>query len=107
MQFDSPSFNERRFKCLNAQPVKRWGAVKHNRMAFDDLFKNVPNLRLDFFYHPLCTLDIMSVFIFYELLHDKGLEQFKRHLLGKSALGHFKVRTNDNNRTSRIVDTLS
>ena len=40
-------------------------------------------------------------------LHDKGLEQLERHLLGQTALIHLQLRADHDNRTAGIVDTLA
>ena len=43
----------------------------------------------------------------HKLLHNKGLEQLYRHLLGQTALVYLKLGPYDNNRSTGIVNTLS
>ena len=40
-------------------------------------------------------------------LHDEGLEELERHLLGQAALVHPQLRPDDDDRTARIVDALT
>src|SRR5213075_2103073 len=45
--------------------------------------------------------------VLFKLVVDKRLEQLERHFLRKPALMQLEFRTDDDNRTSRIIDTLS
>ena len=40
-------------------------------------------------------------------LHNEGLEQLQRHLLGQTALIHLQLRADDDNRTAGIVHALA
>ena len=59
------------------------------------------------FYLLLCVLDVRCLLSLYKALHNERLEELKRHLFRKSALINLELGSNDDNRTSRIVDTLT
>ena len=46
MQLDRLTFYQDRLKCLDTQSVQCRRTVQHNRMLFDDIFQNIPNLRV-------------------------------------------------------------
>ena len=107
MQLDGLALYEYRFKGLNAQSVQRRRTVEHYRMLSDYLFEHVPYLRADLLDHSLGALDVVSVLVLDQLLHDERLEQFQSHLLRKTALVELQFRTYYDYGTSRIVDTLA
>ncbi len=107
MKLDGTAFYQHGFKCLNTQPVKGGGTVQKNGMFLDHLFKNVPDLGFNPLHHSLRTLDIMGKSLLHQLLHNEGLEEFQRHFLGKAALVDLELGAYNDNRTSRIVNTLT
>ena len=107
MQLDRLTFYKDRLKCLDTQSVQCGCTVQHNRMLFDDIFQNVPNLRIQPFYQLLRIFDVLGNASAYQLLHYKGLEQLDCHFFRKTALINFQFGTNDDNGTSGIVNTLS
>ena len=107
MQLYSLTLYQNRLERLYTESVKGRGTVEHYRMFLDDSFEHVPYLRSYFLDHSLGTLDIVSVAVFHELLHDERLEQFERHLLRQTALIEFQLRSYYDYRTSRVVYTLS
>ena len=107
MKLDGFSFHKRRFECLDSQPVKRGGTVQHNRMILDDILQDIPDARLKPFHHLLGILDIMADVSGYKLLHDERLEQLDCHLLRNTTLIDLHLRSDNNNGTAGIVDTLS
>ena len=76
-------------------------------MLFDDAFQHIPHFRSDLLDHSLGALDVMRVALLYQLLHDERLEEFQRHLLRQTALIEFQLRSDDDNRTSGIVNTFT
>ena len=60
MQLDRLTFYKDRLKCLDTQSVQCRSTVQHNRMLFDDIFQNIPNLRLQPFYHLLRIFDVLG-----------------------------------------------
>ncbi|MPM89264.1 hypothetical protein SDC9_136372 [bioreactor metagenome] len=107
VQFDGAALHQNGLKCLNAQAVQGRRAVEEHRVLFDDVFQNVPHLRLYPLHHALCALDVMGVSVLHQLFHDKGLKQLQRHFFGQAALVHFQLRSHHDNRTSGIVHTLA
>ena len=76
-------------------------------MALHDEFENVPYHRLTFVDNLLGRLDGLDDAAFDEFADDKGLIEFGCHKFGQTAFVHFEFRTDNNNRTCRVVDTLS
>jgi hypothetical protein len=87
--------------------VKRRSTVEKNRMFADHLFEDVPNDRLLAFDHLTCLLDRRRMCVLLKLVVDERLEQLERHLLRQTALVKLQLRTNDDHRTARVVDTLT
>ena len=100
MQLDRLALNEDRLKSLNAQAVQRGGAVEKNGVLPDDIFKNIPDLRLYLLHGALGGFNVVGDTQLDQPFHHKGLEQLKRHLLGQAALVQLEFRTDDDNRTS-------
>src|SRR5665648_91908 len=107
MKLNRFSLNKNRLKCLYPKSMQRRRTVKQNRMLLDYFIKYVPNFRSDLFYHPLCTFYVMSTSVFNKKLHNKRFEQFKGHLLWQTTLIKFQFRSDNDNRTSGIVDSLT
>ena len=107
MQLDRLAFDQHRFERLDAQSMQRRRAVQHDRMFADHLFQDVPDdrfLRLD---HLLRGLDRGREAHGFELVEDERLEEFQRHQLGQPALMQLQLRTDHDDGTSRVVDTLA
>ena len=76
-------------------------------MLANHLLQNIPHLGAFPFNESLRRLDRGREATNLQFAEDKWLEQFKRHLLGQPALMKLQRRTDDHNRTPRIVDALS
>ena len=108
MQLDSLTLYQNRLEGLDTKTMQGRSTVQHNRMLFDDVFQYIPYLRLYLtLYHFLCALDVVRGTVLYQLLHNEGLEQLDGHLLRETALINLQLRTNDDNGTSGIVNTLT
>jgi len=107
VQVDGLALHELRLECLDAQAVKRRRAVQQHRVLADDLFEDVPHLRAAALDHALCRLDVLRVVELHQSLHDERLEQFQGHLLGQTALVQLELRSDHDDRTARVVDTLA
>ena len=107
MKLYSTSLNENRLKCLNRKSVKGRRTVEKNRMILDNMLKSVPNFRTYTFNTFFSILYVGSFAGFYKSFHNKRLEEFKSHFLRKTALINLKIRTDNYNRTSGIVNTFS
>ena len=80
------AFHQHGLKGLDAETVKRGGAVEQDRMVADDLFEDVPNDRVLLFDQFLRLLDGGAVAALFQAVIDERLEEFKRHLLRQTAL---------------------
>ena len=107
MELNGSTFPKDRFKGLDAQAVQCRGTVQENRMFLDDVFENVPNFIADAFDFFLSVFNVGRNFFFDKLLHDERLEEFQCHFLRKTALVHLHFRTDNDNRTTGIVDTFT
>ena len=76
-------------------------------MLFDDILKYVPYLGLQTFHHLLRALDVVRGSVLYKLLHNERLEQLDGHLLRKTTLVDFQLRSNDDNGTSGVVNSFT
>ncbi len=76
-------------------------------MLFDHLLQRIPDFRTHPLNHSLCGFDIARRAVIYQRLHYEWLEQLERHFLWKTTLMKLQLRTNNDNRTSRVVNTLS
>ena len=83
------------------------GTVQHNRMLFDYFFKHIPYLWLKSLDHFLCIFNIVCCSVRYKLFHNEWLEQLDCHLFRQTTLIDLQFWSNDDNRTSRIVNTFS
>ena len=100
MQLNRLSFDQDRFKRLNAQTVQGWGPVQHDRVFTDHLFQNIPHFRAFFFDHPLGRLNGASQSIHFQLGIDKRLEQLQRHFLWETTLMKFQLWANHDHRSA-------
>src|SRR5205085_1129213 len=91
----------------DAEAVKGRSAVQQNRVLLDDLFEDVPDLGTLLLDHLLGGLDGGDEALLLELVVDERLEELQGHLLGKTALVQLQVRSDDDDRTARVVDALS
>ena len=107
MQLNCLTFYQNRLERLNTKTVKRWCTVQHYRMLADNVLKDIPDLRLQLCYHKLCGLDVACNISCGQFLHNKRLKQLDCHLLRKTTLVNLKFRTNYDNGTTGIVNTLT
>ena len=76
-------------------------------MLFDYILKYVPDLCLEALNHLLRVLDVVRGSVSNEFLHNKRFKELDRHLLRETALIDLKFRSNDDNRTSGIVNSFT
>ena len=86
MQLDCLTFYQNRLECLDTQTMQCRSTVQHNRMLFDYILENVPNLRLKALYHLLCIFNVMSGSVGNQLFHNERFKQLDRHLFRQTAL---------------------
>ena len=107
MQLDCLTFYQDRLKCLDTQTMQCRSTVQHNRMLFNNVFQYIPYFCLETLYHFLSTLDIMSRTICNQFFHNERFEQLDCHLFRQTTLIDLKLRSDNNNGTSRVVNTLT
>ena len=76
-------------------------------MPAGHLFEDVPDLLGLTLDHLLGRANRVDVAEFLEAANDEGLEEHQRHLLGKAALVQLELRPNDDDGTTRVIDTLT
>jgi hypothetical protein len=92
---------------LNPESVKGRRPVEQDRMLLNDFFEAIPNGWVHSVNHPLCRLDILRDLLFDQALHHEWLKEFESHFLWQAALVQLKVRTDDDNGSSGIVNSLT
>ena len=107
VQLDGLTLDELRLERLDAQTVQGRCAVEQHGVFGDDLFEDVPHLRMLALHHALGRLDVLSVVEIDQALHHEGLEQLESHGLRQTALVQVQLRTDDDDRTARVVHTLA
>ncbi len=107
MQLDGLTIYQDRIKGLNTETVKRRCTVEKHRVLPDHIIEDGPDCIGLFFNKALRLLDIVDNAILDQLLHDKGLVEFKGHFRRKTTLVHPQFWSYDNNRTTGVVDTLT
>ena len=107
MQLDRLAFDQDWLERLNAEAVKRRGAVQHHGVFADHLVEDVPNLRLLLLDQLLRLLDGGRQPLRVESRVDERLEELERHLLRQAALMQLELRPNHDDRAARIVDALA
>ena len=94
------AFNQLGLKRLDRQSMQGRGAVQEHRMAFCDLFENVPDFRRLALDHLLGAAHGVHVTKVFQPTNNKRLEKNQRHLLRQTALMQFQFRTNDDDGTA-------
>jgi len=107
VQLDRLAFDQHGLERLDAQAVKRRGAVQQDRVLANDFVEDVPDF-LAFLFDPLLRLfqghrQTLGV----KARVDERLEQFERHLLRQAALVQLEFGAGHDDRTARIVDALA
>src|SRR5512133_543920 len=107
MQLNSLTFDKFRLECLYTKPVQRRCAVHQNRMPFQYICQDVPNNRILTVNYFLSRFNSLNDSSFNKLPDDKGFVKLCCHFLRKAGFMKLKFRTNNNNRTCRIINTFS
>src|SRR4051812_36661401 len=107
MDLDGLTLDEHRLECLNAEAVKRRGAVEQHGMVLDDFFKDVPHHRLLRFHHFFGLLDGGALAGLLEAVIDEWLEELERHLLRQSALIQLQFGADHDDGASGVVNALT
>ena len=101
------SFNHLRLEGLDTQTVKCRSTVEQHGVSLHHIFQDVPNHRF------LAVDDFLGRFhrlhnaAFYQLTDDKRFVKLGSHQFRNTAFTHLQLRTYDDNRTCRIVNTFT
>ena len=107
MNADRFAFDQQRLESLDRKTVQSRRAVQQHRMALGHFFENVPDFRrlaLDHFLRAAHGVDVAE---FLQPANDERLEQNERHLLRQTALMQLQFRTDDDDRTARVIDAFA
>ena len=107
VQLDSLSFNHLGLEGLDTQAVQCRGTVQQNWMSLHDMLQDIPDNGFLAVYNLLGTLHRLHNAALNELTDNKRLVKLSGHQFGNTALAHTQFGTNDDNRTGRIVNTLT
>ncbi len=107
VDLDGLALDQLRLEGLDAETVQGRSAVEQHRVLGDDLLQHVPHDRARTLDHPLGGLDVLGVVEVDQALHDEGLEQLQRHLLGQAALVQLQLRADHDDRAAGVVDALA
>ena len=107
VNLDGLAFHQQGLKGLNAQAVKRGSAVEQDGVVLDDFFQDIPHHRFLPLHHFLGGLDGGAVSGLFQPVVNERLEKFQRHLLGKTALVEFQLRTHHDDGAAGVVHALA
>ena len=107
VQLNSLALHQLWLESLNTQPVQSRCPVQQHRVLGDDLFEDIPHLRTLTLDHALGALDVLRVVEVDQSLHHERLEQLESHQLGQTTLVQLELRADHDDRTARVVDTLT
>ena len=107
VKFDRSALDEHGFERLNTETVKRRRTVKKHRVFFDNAFEYAPDFLAAALYETLCALDIVSLALGDEFVHNERLEEFERHFFRQTALIHFEFGSDDDNATTGVVHAFA
>src|SRR5919106_295153 len=82
-------------------------AVQEHRMLLDDVVQDVPDLGPLLLHELLGGLDRRGDAALLQLAEDERLEQLQGHLLRQPALMQLQIRTDDDDRSPRVVHPLA
>ena len=107
MKLNSSTFNKYGLESLNTKSVKSRSTVEHYGVVFNNNFESIPNFNACSFNHFSCRFNVICFTKLAKSLHYEGLEKLDCHFLGKTALIELKLGTNNDNGTTRIVNTFT
>ena len=107
MELDSLTLDELRLECLDRQTVKCRRTVQENRMTLHDILQDVPDYWLTAVNDFLCALYRLHDAALNKLSDDEWFVKLRSHLLWQTYLTHIQLGTHNDNRTARIVNTLT
>ncbi len=107
VELNGASVYQHGLEGLDAEAVERRSAVEQHGTLLDHLVEHVPDLGTCPLGEPFRAFDVVRQSPSDQGMHDKRLEQFKRHALRQPALVQLQVRTDDDHRPAGVVDALA
>ncbi len=107
VELDCLAFDHLGLEGLDAETVKSRCTVEKHGVAFHHVFEDIPYDGLLAVDDLLGALDSLDDAALDELADHERLVELGSHVFGDAALVHLELGTNDDNRTGRIVDTLT
>ena len=83
VELDGTALNEDRLESLDTESVKRRSTVQEDGVILDDIFEDIPYLRVCSVNELPCCLDIELLVEFNELLDYEGLKSSRAISLGR------------------------
>ena len=107
MQLDGLTLDHTGLEGLDTQTVQGRCTVEEHRMTLHHVLKDVPDDGIPAVHDLLCTLYGLHDTALDELTDHERLVKLCGHEFRKTALMHVEFRTNDDNGTGAVVDTLT
>jgi len=107
VQTDRFPFNQYRLECLDTETVKRRRTVQEDRTTLDHFFQDIPDIAGATVHYFLGALHRFHDAALDELADHEWLEELNGHLLWQTTLVQLQLRTDNDNRTTGVVDTLT
>ena len=107
VKLDSLTLDELRLESLNTETVQCRCTVQQNGVTLHHVLKDIPDDRLTTVHNLLGALHCLHDTALDELTDDERLVELGCHQLWQTAFTHLQLRTYDDNRTSRVVNTLT
>src|SRR3989338_6880047 len=107
MELDGESFDEQRVERLDTEAVQCRRAVEEDVLVLDHFLEDVPHLLAAVLDDAFRTFHVVRMLVADETSDDKRLEELHRHFFWKAALVQAKMRTDDDDGASGVVDALS
>src|SRR5690606_9891692 len=107
VKLNSLTFNQLGLEGLDTETVQRRSTVEQYRVTLEYVFKDIPDHRILTVDDLLRRLHRLHDSSFNELADDERLKELSRHILGQTAFVQFEFRTDHDNGTTGVVDTLT
>ena len=107
VQLDSLTLDHLGLEGLDTQTVQRRGTVQQHGVTLHHVFEDIPYNGLLAIHNLLGRFHGLDNTALNELADNEGFIKFGRHVLGQTAFMHLQLRTYNDNRTGRVVDTFT
>ena len=101
------TFDQLRFESLNRQAVQSRSTVQKDRVSPGHFVQDIPHFRCPALDHLLRAANRVHQAHLFQAANDEGFKQHQRHFLRKTALIELKIRSDNNDRTTRVIDALA